>query len=166
MTSSFEEFQKKNKEDKLDSKDLNLDEMIAEISTFNVDLDEEEPEYEEKGERGAKNSPLSSSEEKRNIVETPPDPDEFNLAFDRELDDSFVISREVDMVPKPNINDPPELPELPRFPTMADIENLLDGKVPKVPDHFTIEVPPEFEEIVPPEPLGAPPPPPVSPGEN
>ena len=141
MAESFKEFEKKKKdEDKFGTSDLNLDDMLAEISAFDLGLDEEESDKETK--------------EKYN------DAEKFNEAFDKELDDRFVISRQIDMVAKPNISKPPEIPEIPHFPAMEDIEKLLDGKVPEVPDHFTIEVPPEFEEIVPPEPLGDPPPPP------
>jgi len=82
--------------------------------------------------------------------------EDFNDLFDKELDDSFLSQED-------GKGDayPPSVPEIPYFPTIGDMENLIDKKVPKVPHHFTIEVPSEMDEITPPEPLGDPPPPPV-----
>jgi hypothetical protein len=82
--------------------------------------------------------------------------EDFNSLFDKELDDNFLSQEE-----GKEVSSPPEVPEIPYFPTISDIENLIDKKVPKVPHHFTIEVPSEIDEITPPEPLGDPPPPPV-----
>jgi hypothetical protein len=140
--------------------ELNLDDLLAEISAIDTKkkTDKTMPHGREKS------LPSQTEEMVRSKIniENPADPEEFNEAFDRDLDDNF-ISRDIEMAGKPNMPAPPEMPEIPYFPTMGDIENFLEQKVPKVPEHFTIEVPPEFEEIVPPEPLGAPPPPPVPP---
>ena len=140
--------------------ELNLDDLLAEISAIDTKKKTDKTMF-----PGREKSVPSQKEEmvrSKINIENPADPEEFNESFDRDLDDNF-ISRDIEMAGKPNMPAPPEMPEIPYFPTMGDIENFLEQKVPKVPNHFTIEVPPEFEEIVPPEPLGAPPPPPVPP---
>jgi len=99
-------------------------------------------------------------DKKENItVPVPPEAEDFNLSFDKEINNSF--SKSVEMVPKPIVPDIPQIPQMPSFPSMKDIENMWSGKIPETPNHFTIKVPAEFDPIIPPEPLGAPPPPPA-----
>ena len=144
--------------------ELNLDDLLAEISAIDTKkkTDKTIPPGREKSFSARTEEKPHPAGMAKTSIENPSDPEEFNEAFDRELDDNFT-SRDIEMAGRPNMPAPPEMPEIPYFPTMGDIENFLEQKVPKIPDHFTIEVPPEFEEIVPPEPLGAPPPPPLPP---
>ncbi len=144
--------------------ELNLDDLLAEISAIDTKkkADKTIPPGREKSFSARTEEKLDPAGMAKTSIENPSDPEEFNEAFDRELDDDFT-SRDIEMAGKPGMETPPEMPEIPYFPTMGDIENFLEQKVPKVPNHFTIEVPPEFEEIVPPEPLGDPPEPPLPP---
>jgi len=146
--------------------ELNLDDLLAEISAIDTKKkpDKTMPPFLPGKEEKVHISGSKEGARGKINIETPSDPEVFNESFDKELDDDF-ISRDIEMAGKPNMPALPEIPEIPYFPTMGDIENFLEQKVPKVPNHFTIEVPPEFEEIVPPEPLGEPPPPPIRPDE-
>jgi len=162
-----ENFYKKNPEEKdkmirYKTSDLNLDALFAEISALEVKKKGgiqklQDISFNEEDTKEELNSEEDNTSE-NDFSET----EEFNAVFDKELDENF-ISRDSEMIGKSKIPVPPEIPEIPYFPTISDIENFLEQKIPEVPNHFTIEVPPEFEEIVPPEPLGAPPPPPVPP---
>jgi hypothetical protein len=163
--------------------ELNLDDLLAEISTIDVkkhketdktvppgevqkkifEAKEEITEKERTPATGKSEAEHSKKDLNKINLDAQEDPEEFNAQFDKEMDDNFA-SPGIEMIGKTNMPATPEIPELPYFPTMSDIENFLEQKVPKLPNHFTIEVPPEFEEIVPPEPLGEPPPPPILPG--